>query len=54
MKKIATIALLVLATSLTCLAVPTKAPEIDMNSIGTVSALVGCIVLMARGRRKRQ
>ena len=54
MNKIAALAILVFATTVTCLAVPTRAPEIDMNSIGTASALAGCVVLMARGRRKRQ
>ncbi len=52
MNKIAAIAIIVLATTVTCLAVPTKAPEIDVNSVGTASALIGCVVLMARGRRK--
>jgi hypothetical protein len=52
MKKITALAILVFATTVTCLAVPTRAPEIDMSSIGTASALAGCVVLMARGRRK--
>jgi hypothetical protein len=52
MNKIAAIAILVLATTVTCLAVPTQAPEIDMNSVGTASALIGCVVLMARNRRR--
>jgi hypothetical protein len=61
MKKVAAVAIIVFATTVTCLATPpcsacgiTKAPEIDMSSIGTASALVGCMVFMLRGRRKSQ
>jgi hypothetical protein len=67
MKKVAAVVVIVFATTVTCLAGPspsactsaaavgcTKAPEIDMNSIGTASALVGCMVFMLRRRRKSQ
>lgn len=54
MKKLAALGIIVLATAVACLAVPTRAPEIDMNSLGTASALIGCVLLMARGRRKSQ
>ena len=66
MKKVAAVAIIVFASTLTCLAGPSIAPcatvnpkcaqvpEIDMSSIGTASALVGCMVFMLRGRRKSQ
>jgi hypothetical protein len=62
MKRVAAVAMIAFATTVTCLATPpctaasvagcAKAPEIDMSVIGTASALIGCIVFMARGRRK--
>ncbi len=68
MKKVAAVAVIVFATTVTCLAKPTpstppcasvnpacaKAPEIDMSSIGAACALVGCMVFMARSRRQKQ
>ncbi len=64
MKKVAAVAIVAFATAVTCLAGPapcagvnpkcTQAPEIDMSSIGTASALIGCLVFMVRGRRKSQ
>jgi len=68
MKKVAAVAIMVFATTVTCLATPpplppcvkggpsvcSPAPEIDMSMIGTVSALVGCVVFMVRSRRQKQ
>ena len=66
MKNIAVVAILVFGATITCVATPRipcasaypvcqppkQAPEIDMGTIGTASALAGCILVMARGRRK--
>jgi|HubBroStandDraft_1064217.scaffolds.fasta_scaffold528556_2 hypothetical protein len=29
-----------------------KAPEIDMGTVGAATAFAGCVLMMARGRRK--
>jgi hypothetical protein len=62
--KIIAIALLAFGTAVSCFARPEpcstvsvligcrEAPEIDMGTIGAASAFAGCVLMMARGRRK--